>query len=47
MTTKTIYVPQPDPNWCQSACIAMVYVPEMSMVSVLIWFQKVLLAILV
>lgn len=22
--TKTIYVPQPDPNWCQSACIAMV-----------------------
>jgi hypothetical protein len=24
MTTKTIYVPQPDPNWCQSACIAMV-----------------------
>ena len=22
--TQTIYVPQPDPNWCQSACIAMV-----------------------
>ncbi len=22
--TKTIYVPQPDPEWCQSACIAMV-----------------------
>ena len=24
MTTKTIYVPQPDPSSCQSACLAMV-----------------------
>lgn len=23
-TSKTIYVPQPTPNFCQSACIAMV-----------------------